>query len=410
MFRSLGRVFTTLIHLCLDPWVGLVGLTLLTVGLSLAASFAVTVVGGAFFLAVTLWAFGGFARFERARANALLGSAVPEPPPDRRTHRFGFIGVQLTSGAAWRALAYGFVHPIVSSVLFAVTITFWCGGLVAAALPLYVKALPGDTARLFVDVNTNQEIWLVSTLGVFALIAAPFVTLACGRTDAALVRGLLGHSRVAELEAEVKEVSVRRTAALDAAEAERRRIERDLHDGAQQRLVSLGMTLGLAREKLDQDPERARALMDEAHAEAKAAMTELRAIARGIHPAILDDRGLDAALSALAARSPVPVTITVRLPQRESQAVEGAAYYVVAEALTNIAKHAEASRAAVDVALREDTVVVAVSDDGAGGAMVQPDGGLAGLADRVAALGGTLRIESPIGGPTTLTAELPRAT
>ena len=169
------------------------------------------------------------------------------------------------------------------------------------------------------------------------------------------------------------------------------------------------MTLGLAREKLDQDPERARALMDEAHAEAKAAMTELRAIARGIHPAILDDRGLDAALSALAARSPVPVAITVRLAQRESQAVEGAAYYVVAEALTNIAKHADATEGRRRrVRCAEGTVVVRVSDDGKGGAALRPDGGLAGLADRVAALGGALRIESPTGGPTTLTAELAR--
>ena len=217
--------------------------------------------------------------------------------------------------------------------------------------------------------------------------------------------------QVTQVTAQVTEVKAQRSAALDAAEAERRRIERDLHDGAQQRLVALGMTLGLAREKLDSKPEEARALLDEAHAEAKSAMTELRAIARGIHPAVLDDRGLDAALSAVAARCPFPVEISVRLPRRLGTQVEGTAYYVVSEALTNATKHANATEASVDVWITEldarDTLVVSVVDNGVGGAAVTADGGLAGLRDRVAAIGGRLTVTSPPDGPTILTAEVP---
>ncbi len=408
MFRFADRVASTLIHLCLGPWVGLAGLTLLSVGLSLTAAFAVTVVGGAFFLALTLWAFNGFARFERARAGALLGVEVAAPVVDPRPHRFGFLGRQLADRSAWRALGYGVLQPVVASLAFSVTIAFWCGGLVGSGLPLYIGLLPQDTARLLiVDVNTGTEVLLTAALGVLGLVAAPFVTLAAGRVDLALNQGLLGRNREAELRQEVVAVSARRNAAVDAADAERRRIERDLHDGAQQRLVSLGMTLGLAREKLDQDPETARSLIEEAHTEAKAAMTELRAIARGIHPAVLDDRGLDAALSALAARSPVPVDIAVALPGRRGINIEGSAYYVVAEALTNIAKHAQATRATVNVFLQGDTVVVQIADDGKGGATLRADGGLEGLRHRVAALGGTLVLNSPVGGPTELIVEFP---
>jgi signal transduction histidine kinase len=227
-----------------------------------------------------------------------------------------------------------------------------------------------------------------------------------------MAKRFLGPSRESVLEEKVVEVSARRSAAVEGAEAERRRIERDLHDGAQQRLVALGMTIGMAKEKLDSDPESAKLLLNEAHAEAKSAMAELRSIARGIHPAVLDDRGLDAALSAIAARAPIPVSINIDLPERVGTTIEGTAYYVVSEALTNIAKHADATHAFVNVdrlLVRDrETIVVTVTDNGSGGAAFSPDGGLVGLRDRVAGIGGTLYLSSPIGGPTTLTAELPR--
>jgi signal transduction histidine kinase len=167
------------------------------------------------------------------------------------------------------------------------------------------------------------------------------------------------------------------------------------------------MNLGMAKEKFDKDPEAARVLVEEAHAEAKLAMVELRNLARGIHPAVLSDRGLDAALSSLAGRAPVPVAVDVSVAERPPPAIETIAYFVVAEALTNIARHAGASRAAVKVARQNGHLKVEVTDNGIGGADAGRGTGLAGLVDRVTSVDGTLHIQSPAGGPTILTVELP---
>jgi len=189
-----------------------------------------------------------------------------------------------------------------------------------------------------------------------------------------------------------------------AADAERRRIERDLHDGAQQRLVALAMTLG--RAKATDDPVLAKNLVGEAHGEAKEALVELRNLARGIHPAVLTDRGLDAAVSALAARCPIPVAVDVDLPHRASAHSEAIAYFVVAEALTNVAKHAQATRAWLTVEYLGDRLVVEVLDNGRGGALATGIG-ISGLRDRVRAVDGDLHLSSPPGGGTTLRVELP---
>jgi signal transduction histidine kinase len=196
---------------------------------------------------------------------------------------------------------------------------------------------------------------------------------------------------------------------VDAADTERRRIERDLHDGAQQRLVSLAMHLGLARAELTELPEDARRVIAEAHDEAKEALAELRHLVRGLHPAILEDRGLDAALSGIAARSPVPVRLDVHVPDRVPPTVEAVAYFVVSEALANTAKHAGALRAGVTARREGDVLRVSVTDDGAGGADPAGGTGLPGLAQRVRSVDGTLSIDSPAGGPTVITAELPCA-
>ena len=227
----------------------------------------------------------------------------------------------------------------------------------------------------------------------------------------AIIRALLGPSGTAVLQQRVEQLSESREASVDAAEAERRRIERDLHDGAQQRLVALAMDLGLAKERLERGDDDAAtvALVGHAHDEAKRAITELRELVRGIHPAVLADRGLDAALSALAARCPVPVDLQVDLPERPPAAIEATAYFVVGEALTNVAKHSKARSVRVRVTRRGPILAVEVTDDGVGGAVVHRSGGLAGLADRVRAVEGTLRLASPAGGPTTLLAELPCA-
>jgi signal transduction histidine kinase len=222
---------------------------------------------------------------------------------------------------------------------------------------------------------------------------------------------MLGPSKATLLRAEAAHLQASRARGVDAAEAERRRIERDLHDGAQQRLVAVAMSLGRAKNRLDQDPEAAKALIDEAHADAKLAVAELRDLARGIYPAVLGDRGLDAALSSLAAKAPVAVDVHVEpslsTDQRPPAAVESTAYFTVAEALTNVAKYSGATQASVAVRREGHHVIVEITDDGQGGATTRRGGGLAGLADRAATIDGVLTVVSPLGGPTVIRADLP---
>jgi len=234
--------------------------------------------------------------------------------------------------------------------------------------------------------------------------ATPRMARAVAQADLGAALTLLGPNR---LQQQVTELTESRAGVVDAADAERRRIERDLHDGAQERLVSLAMNLGLARASLTDLPDEARQVIVTAHEEAKEALAELRTLVRGLHPAILDDRGLDAALSGIAARAPFPVALRVRGTGRRSPTVEAVAYFMVAEALANITKHARASRAEIEVSWEGDMLRVRVTDDGAGGADPARGTGLAGLAQRVRSVDGTLTLSSPAGGPTVVSAELP---
>ena len=211
----------------------------------------------------------------------------------------------------------------------------------------------------------------------------------------------------AELQARLDELRESRARIVEAGYAERRRVERDLHDGAQQRLVALALQLRLVRSKLESDPATAGELLDEAAGELAGATEELRELARGIHPPVLTDRGLVAALEALAKRAPLPVTVEANESERAPEAVETAAYFVVSEALTNVVRHAGARQAAVRVMRGEDLLCVEIEDDGTGGADVSGGSGLRGLADRVGALDGTLEVESPAGRGTTVRARLP---
>jgi signal transduction histidine kinase len=224
----------------------------------------------------------------------------------------------------------------------------------------------------------------------------------------ALVLGLEAITRSKKQDERVEELTQSRAGAVEAAETQLRRIERDLHDGAQARLVALGMNIGLAEQQLEKDPEKAQEHLAEARKAAGAALQELRDLARGIHPPILTDRGLDAAISALAAHAAMPVSVDVELAARPPVAVETAAYFVAAEGLANALKHAQASRIDIGVHKRNDALVVRVLDDGRGG--VSEDGrGLHGLRQRIEALDGSLRIASPEGGPTVIEAVLPCA-
>ncbi|GAA4975128.1 sensor domain-containing protein [Actinoplanes utahensis] len=241
---------------------------------------------------------------------------------------------------------------------------------------------------------------------VVLLPAAPWVANA----DTAAARALLGPGRRAELSMRVEALARSRADVVAATDAERRRIERDLHDGAQQRLVSLAMNLGMARAGLAGTPGPAMRAIEDAHDEAVQALAELREFVRGLHPAVLDDRGLDAALSGVAARAPLPVRLLVDVPARCSPVIEAIAYFVVSEALTNVSRHAGATHAEVTVVRAADRLRVVVTDDGRGGATTGGDGtGLLGLAQRAASVDGTFALHSPAGGPTTITVELPCA-
>jgi signal transduction histidine kinase len=235
----------------------------------------------------------------------------------------------------------------------------------------------------------------------------PFLARGLTNVDRAMVRGLLSPSD--ELERRIAELESDRGVVVDTAAADLRRIERDLHDGAQARLVNLAMGLGLAKEKIleGQADETVAAMVDEAHGEVKLALQELRDLARGIHPAVLTDRGLDAALSSVASRCTVPVKVTADLPTRPAAAIEGIAYFTVSELLQNVSKHSGARSASVDVWRTDERLLIQVQDDGRGGAALDGGTGMAGLADRLGAVDGLFIIDSPPGGPTTITAELP---
>jgi signal transduction histidine kinase len=411
------RTLSVLAHLTLDMFLGWAAFTVVITGLTLALSLAVTVIGGVAALAATVAVALWFARFQRGMANLLLDANEADPLPDRRVVRFGTLGRLITSPQGWKAVAYSLLQPVINTVLFSVVISVWAAAALLVTAPLWGWAVPSESIDLYLfSLSSLPGFLFASVIGLALVALGVVVTLLAGQVVLAMVRAFLGQKVVDRLRAEVDAAQVqvaqlddRRTAALEAAEAERRRIERDLHDGAQQRLVSLGMTIGMAREKLDTAPEEARLLLEEAHTDAKAAMTELRSIARGIHPAILEDRGLDAALSSLAAKSSVPVTIRNHALYRYPKDIEAACYFVIAESLTNIAKHSVATEATIEIADQQGGLRVEITDDGIGGAELAPYGGLSGLRDRVVAFGGTFHVESPLGGPTIVTALIPAA-
>jgi signal transduction histidine kinase len=361
-------------------------------------------------IGLTLRAAGWFAQFERARFALFLGTRIPGWQPAVRAGYRWWLVPRLRvfrERATWAEIGYILARLPVSAVAAVLSVGAWSLALVLFTLPAYDGSLPAGGALVGGTVlHGGPEMTACVVIGVLLLLAAGPLTRGLAAADASLTRRLL--SPPSDLAARVTELEISRERVVDAAEAERRRIERDLHDGAQQRLVALAMELGRAKAKLVDDVDAARELVDQAHTEAKAALTELRDLVRGVHPPVLTDRGLDAALSGLAARCPVPVSVQVEMQVRPKPAVEAVAYFVVSEALTNIAKHARASQATVVVEGHgyPGTLHIVITDDGIGGA--DPRGaGLAGLADRVGGVDGRLSVESPSGGPTIISAVLP---
>ena len=325
----------------------------------------------------------------------------------------------LRDPATWRDLAYWASAVPTTIISTAVVAAAWLAPPAVAVATLDpLLDPPGPDVRISADgaavatqappVDWWSSLTIVGLVIVVALLA-PRITRAVASAHVGLGVALLGPGEQVRLQAELDDQRMRRRLTVEAAENERRRIERDLHDGAQQRLVSLAMNLGMARKKFATDPAAAEQLLAEAHGEAKQALGELRTLARGIHPAVLTDRGLDAALSALAGRAGVPVEVDIAISRRLPTPVESAAYFVVSEALTNVTRHAAATRATVSVSEGTGEVVVEIVDDGVGGADPAAGTGLAGLASRVDSIDGHLVVDSPPGGPTTIRAELPCA-
>lgn len=405
-----GRTWRATVHLLAHLWLDLALWAAFLILVVLSVGLAVTVVL-AVPLVLLLFASSRFgARLQRWRYNTLADTTLAQPAPLdrsgswwRRTRRY------LGRGLTWREIAHHLVAPLLGVVTGVATLVAWSLPLSLLASPVVLAAL-GDDRRadlLAGSVTDGRGSLVLAAVGLVLLVAAPWIVRGLMIPDRALATALLGPSQADLLSARVDHLQATRAAALDAVALERQRIERDLHDGAQQRLVAVAMGLGMAKEKLDDDPVRARELVTEAHEEAKRAIAELRDLARGIHPAVLTDRGLDAAVSALAARSPVPVDVRVAVSPRPHATVEGTAYFVVSELLTNVAKHSGAAHAWVAIVRHGDRLVVDVRDDGIGGADVSRGRGLAGLRDRVAAVDGSFVVSSPPGGPTVIQVVLP---
>ena len=404
------RTWLAMISHLAGLFLGIAILVVVVTGLSLGFSLLVLALTGLPILGLTLRAATLYATAERARLDLMLGVQIPAWPAESRAgYRWGIIPRwrMFTERATWGEIGYGLLRLPVSAVAVTLCFAAWAAGLVALTLPLYNSLLPSGGAKVgdFV-LGGTPRMTASAVIGLLVLLAAPQLTRGLAGADAALSRRLLGPRR--DLAARVTELEISRERVVDAAETERRRIERDLHDGAQQRLVALAMDLGRAKAKFADDVDAAAGLVDQAHAQAKEALTELRNLVRGVHPPVLTERGLDAALSGLAALCPVPVEVHVDVPVRPKSSVEAVAYFMVAEALTNVAKHSRASHAKVVVEGHgyPGTLTVMISDDGIGGADVSSPG-LSGLADRVAGVDGRLSVESPAGGPTIIAAELP---
>ncbi|MFD5511312.1 sensor histidine kinase [Streptomyces sp. NPDC127051] len=370
---ALGAVaWKETVHLLGNLPLALVGFVYTVTMVATAGGLSVTAIGLPL-LALGLLGSRQLGRVERARARVLLGVRVEEPTPLPGQRRAGGFFPWLWAGVkdpvAWRTVLYELVR------------------------------LPWGVLTFTVALVGLLVLWPV----------LPYVVRWLSNVDRLMVRGLLSPSD--ELERRIAELESDRGVVVDTAAADMRRIERDLHDGAQARLVALAMGLGLAKEKLLEDPDAAAAMVDEAHGEVKLALQELRDLARGIHPAVLTDRGLDAALSAVASRCVVPVKVAVDLKERPAAAIEGIAYFTVSELLQNVSKHAGARGASVEVRRTSGTasgrLLIRVSDDGRGGADVGGGSGLAGLAERLRAVDGVFVVDSPEGQGTVVTAELP---
>jgi signal transduction histidine kinase len=370
-----------------------------------------TGVGFLLALVVFVYLMRGVEWLERVRSEAVFGMGL-QVPPRRMSNHTGLtrwvhqIWLDLNSTRFWKGATHHFVRLAYDMAAAGLAFALLAFAFLAPAGAISLTRSGSEAGVILIPPM------LAWPLAVIAFVAAVAIVVFAPALDAKIDSWLLPPSPTAVLKHEMNVLADARLGALTSAQTERYRIERDLHDSVQPRLVSLAMTIGLAQTKLDTDPAAAKALIAEAHDDAKTALVELRNVVRGIAPSILADRGLDAALSSVVQRAAVPTLLNIDLPARIPEETESVAYFIVAEALTNVAKHAQASRAVVTVRLdqAENMLHVSVFDDGRGGAQITESDtatGLRGLAERVRAARGTFTVSSPSVGSTTVTAELP---
>ena len=355
------------------------------------------------------------ARIERWRA--FVGEPARPLPHPYRPLRGGFVAVlraEFLDEARWRDVLYVAINLPLSIIEFVVVAWFWIVSLFFLTMPVWYDAVAGASLPVGLGPLSSHDATIVvlrTSFGALLLPLAASLSQLVMALHRGVVTSLLCTSESRELRRQVEVLRQSRSAVLDVEASELHRIERDLHDGAQQRLVMLTIDLGLASERVDEDPAVAKQLILDGQEQARQALAEIRDLVRGIAPPILVDRGLGAALGSIVGRGPVPTTLVVGLAtgERLPAAAERAGYFVVTEALANVAKHSRASRCEVRCRREGGHLVVEVWDDGAGGARLEPGGGLAGLASRLAGVDGTFSVSSPAGGPTLVRAEIPLA-
>jgi signal transduction histidine kinase len=420
-----SRALQMLRQLGIDTQYALLGfpLGILTVALLLPFFFlglGTTVIWiGIVIMPATLIMARGFATVERARIRPVLRRDMPHPYYKKRRDAGSVrrMVTPLTDGQAWLDLLHGAFRFIPSTIAFAFTVVWWAGALGGLSWSLWGWATLGagnEGLPELLGFNSDYTTDVIFYLVIGALFAVTLYPVVRGVAllEALFARGLLSgvnelRTQVAEANAAREVAQAQKAAAVSAEATALRKLERDIHDGPQQRLVRLAMDLGRAEQQFATDPEKARATVAEALNQTRETLDELRALSRGIAPPILVDRGLQAALTALAGRCTVPVDLDAPVMERLDPVIESTAYFVVAESLTNIAKHSRASEVQVSVQRLATGLLVSVSDDGIGGASLAKGHGLAGLDDRVRAAGGVLSLDSPDGEGTRITAALP---
>jgi signal transduction histidine kinase len=400
-----------LLYVLLTAPLTAIGFGYVLAGLVVCAVLSITALGVPV-LAAMVPGTRAIARARLALARGLLGDAVATPPAFRpATGLFAWLSSGLRDGPGWRAVAFQLAALPLALVELTVVLFTWAWGFVAFTAPLQhaldLNQSTVDGRRGLVIAGVLVDTWvgvaLLSTAGAALLVIAPWSLRVVLVLDRLLVRGLLGRDDRAE---RITALRQSRAAAVEDAAATLRRVERDLHDGVQARLVALTMNLAMIGVVVGRGPGQTRDLLDSARANAREAIQDLRDVIHDIHPPILDS-GLDAAIATLTARSPVPVGCDIQISARPATAIETIAYFCVAELLANVAKHSSATAATVALSRSGDRLNLVVSDNGTGGAHEAAGSGLRGLADRVATVDGTLSVISPLGGPTVVSVVLP---